>query len=427
MAARLEASPTASVVLDKDYEQPFNDRHEVQEPHFAEGSVANVYKVVDTDTGEASVIKVQKVANQVYYCAQRKEEYFLHTLRNCVYFPVLHGGYDLEPNIRVSHIEMCPDNLFATYLNPTTRKRLPWLDRLNLTFQSLSAAQVLRDNKVVHKDLTPENMNYAEGTGRLRVIDFGLANTDDEIPHNKFRVGTRYYRAPENALGIACDASMDVWSLGCIFSELVMGVPPFVTLGDEESTELDRAHLLEIMKQRGQLPKKWRKTKEYSHLFSNNKKVPISECPVPLAKQLTKRLAVLHPEVPKGERREYADLTCRMLSYGSERLTAKEGIQHPLFNQYLFLQMEREKNDPGCMIQLSPVKGEKTDSDSASVDLCAQPRVHRMIRRAKDDTYKVVLTPGAGTPTECTVKIPPRSTLQVSGLNVKILPYGIKA
>ncbi|GMR52662.1 hypothetical protein PMAYCL1PPCAC_22857, partial [Pristionchus mayeri] len=58
----------------------------------------------------------------------------------------------------------------------------------------------------------------------LKVLDFGLArkkaNFDSEVRMSDYVV-TRYYRAPEIILGLHYSEKVDIWSIGCIFAEMI--------------------------------------------------------------------------------------------------------------------------------------------------------------------------------------------------------------
>jgi serine/threonine protein kinase len=94
---------------------------------------------------------------------------------------------------------------------------------------------------VVHRDLKPENI-FLTTDGRLKILDFGLAQTDpllagtgDEasVPTQVFQtapgtvVGTIGYMAPEQLRGESVDATADIFSLGCILFEMVTARRPF--------------------------------------------------------------------------------------------------------------------------------------------------------------------------------------------------------
>jgi len=78
---------------------------------------------------------------------------------------------------------------------------------------------------VIHRDLKPSNILVNENCD-LKICDFGLARiTDIEMTGY---VSTRYYRAPEIMLTWQhYDKAVDIWSVGCIFAEMLIGQPLF--------------------------------------------------------------------------------------------------------------------------------------------------------------------------------------------------------
>jgi serine/threonine-protein kinase len=87
---------------------------------------------------------------------------------------------------------------------------------------------------IVHRDLKPENLmlvQSSDGSGRLRVLDFGLAKAHEsaEIPltHTGAVLGTPTYLSPEGARGQAATPRSDVYSLAVIAFECLAGHPPF--------------------------------------------------------------------------------------------------------------------------------------------------------------------------------------------------------
>uniref|UniRef100_A0A1I7SKF5 Stress-activated protein kinase JNK n=1 Tax=Bursaphelenchus xylophilus TaxID=6326 RepID=A0A1I7SKF5_BURXY len=99
------------------------------------------------------------------------------------------------------------------------------LDHKQISFllcQMLRGISHLHRAGIVHRDIKPSNIVVNE-TCDLKIIDFGLArNIADAVMLSPYVV-TRYYRAPEIILGIGYNANVDVWSIGCIFAEIITG------------------------------------------------------------------------------------------------------------------------------------------------------------------------------------------------------------
>ncbi|MFN2603943.1 MAG: protein kinase [Gemmatimonadaceae bacterium] len=85
---------------------------------------------------------------------------------------------------------------------------------------------------IVHRDIKPENIVLsADG---VYVLDFGVAraiieSASDRLTSTGVAVGTPAYMSPEQALGDQdLDARSDIYSLGCVIYEMIVGLPPFV-------------------------------------------------------------------------------------------------------------------------------------------------------------------------------------------------------
>jgi beta-lactam-binding protein with PASTA domain/predicted Ser/Thr protein kinase len=86
-------------------------------------------------------------------------------------------------------------------------------------------------NGVVHRDVKPGNV-LVTASGQVKVADFGIAraitaDTDDNLTQVGTVMGTATYFSPEQARGDAVDPRSDIYSLGCVLYELVVGRPPF--------------------------------------------------------------------------------------------------------------------------------------------------------------------------------------------------------
>jgi len=87
----------------------------------------------------------------------------------------------------------------------------------------------------LHRDLKPQNLLISRD-GILKIADFGLARGFG-IPVKNYthEVVTLWYRAPDVLLGSKVYmTTVDIWSIGCIFAEMVTGKPLFAGMNDND-------------------------------------------------------------------------------------------------------------------------------------------------------------------------------------------------
>ncbi|WVZ91534.1 hypothetical protein U9M48_037693 [Paspalum notatum var. saurae] len=88
--------------------------------------------------------------------------------------------------------------------------------------QLFIALKHLKNCKVLHCDIKPDNMLVNEAKNVLKLCDFGnamLAGMNEVTPY----LVSRFYRAPEIILGLPYDHPLDMWSVGCCLYELYTG------------------------------------------------------------------------------------------------------------------------------------------------------------------------------------------------------------
>ncbi|ETN43397.1 uncharacterized protein HMPREF1541_02556 [Cyphellophora europaea CBS 101466] len=115
-----------------------------------------------------------------------------------------------------------------TILSTLTEPFLPSETKLLLT-QLTSALHYLHAQHILHRDLKTSNL-LLNNLGTLKLADFGMARYTSVPPprHLTQLVVTLWYRPPELLLGTTSyDSSVDIWSLGCIFAELLTSDPLF--------------------------------------------------------------------------------------------------------------------------------------------------------------------------------------------------------
>lgn len=105
----------------------------------------------------------------------------------------------------------------------------------NIIRQLLQGVDFLHSHRIIHRDLKPENI-LISNDGTVKLTDFGLARIYDFNSILTTKVATLWYRSPEVLLGSTYTSSVDIWSCGCIFAELLTQKPLFP--GQNESDQL---------------------------------------------------------------------------------------------------------------------------------------------------------------------------------------------
>jgi serine/threonine protein kinase len=109
-------------------------------------------------------------------------------------------------------------------------ERLP-IDRvLEIAEGILSALEYSHEQGIVHRDIKPANVMITD-QGVVKVMDFGIARALDDIGATLTNtwnvVGTAQYLSPEQAMGDSADYRSDIYSVGCLLYEVLLGRPPY--------------------------------------------------------------------------------------------------------------------------------------------------------------------------------------------------------
>src|SRR5262249_20376675 len=103
--------------------------------------------------------------------------------------------------------------------------------RVEMGLQIARGLSAAHEAGLIHRDIKPANIWVEEPTGRIKVLDFGLARQVRDsgvLTQTGAVIGTPAYMAPEQAEGEKVDERSDLFSLGCVLYEMASGKQAFV-------------------------------------------------------------------------------------------------------------------------------------------------------------------------------------------------------
>lgn len=277
------------------------------------GTFGVVYKAFDRK--EQSYVAIKKIkqicdVNSGISKSILREVNILQNIkhRNIIELKYVFYGRDIDIKLAGENIETASLYLVFEYCDLDLLS-FPKKYTLNLKhikyiiFQLLLAIAHLHSNNYIHRDIKPENV-FIGANGKIKLGDLGLSV---EKSYNMTpNVVTLWYRSPENLKkSISYDQKVDIWSLGCLFGELILGYPLFPGRNEDEQLVL----IYQFLGDKNDLPVSsgWRYDMFPFH--EENKLNHIIKDPV------------------------VGDLISKMLIYDpAYRISSKEALKHPCFN-----------------------------------------------------------------------------------------------
>ena len=112
----------------------------------------------------------------------------------------------------------------------TRERQISIDDAIQITCEVAEAIGHAHAQGVVHRDIKPENIMLQNG--HALVADFGIARLaeqgQEKLTKTGMAIGTAAYMSPEQAMGEVTDARSDIYALGCVLYEMLVGQPPFM-------------------------------------------------------------------------------------------------------------------------------------------------------------------------------------------------------
>src|SRR5580700_10258194 len=190
------------------------------------GSMGNVYKARDRETGETVALKLLKpeIASDQAMMERFKNE--LLFARKITHKNVCRmHEFNRVGGVAYTSMEFVEGESLRSVLNRFGG--LPQRKAVNLALQICSGLKEAHAQGIVHRDLKPENI-MVDANGNVKIMDFGIARSMEAVTRmTGSMVGTPQYMAPEQVAGKPVDYRTDIYSLGLILYEMFTGTPAF--------------------------------------------------------------------------------------------------------------------------------------------------------------------------------------------------------
>lgn len=204
------------------------DRYEVGEM-IGSGGMADVFLGVDTRLNREVAIKILRsdlARDPAFVSRFRKEALAAAGLNHAGIVAVYDSGEDGTNSYIV--MELVNGRTLRDLLQSTD---VISIDRaLEITVGILDALEYSHRKGIIHRDIKPGNVMITDA-GDVKVMDFGIARALSDIGATMTStwniVGTAQYLSPEQATGEIADRRSDIYSVGCVLYELLVGEPPF--------------------------------------------------------------------------------------------------------------------------------------------------------------------------------------------------------
>ena len=206
------------------------------------------------------------------------------------------------------YLDVCEGGLESTFVK-------------SFLFQLLTGVAYCHHHRVLHRDLKPQNL-LINREGELKLADFGLARAFG-IPVRSYthEVVTLWYRAPDVLLGSRkYSTPVDIWSIGCIFAELLTLRPLFP--GKTEGSQLiEQVAILGLPSKEQLQAMSTQMSADTIKLVHRLDDIPKKEFKTILPKDLSDK-----------ERTQAADLLDQLLKWSpKERISCETALKHDFF------------------------------------------------------------------------------------------------
>jgi serine/threonine protein kinase len=206
----------------------------------------------------------------------------------------------------------------------------------SIACQLLVGLEYIHFNDIAHRDLKPDNIlvKMNDDIPEIKICDFGMSQRLSSSKDTTPGVTTSWYRAPEVCCGFRkYTNAIDIWSMGCIFYELITGVPLFMFNRDDEKDDYDSESVNMINTILNMLPQK--PSQFILNKFTSMGNINLSKYSNNSGrKTLKERVSKsMSEKFSRDTLDQFIDLINHLLCFDPElRYTATQALEHPFFD-----------------------------------------------------------------------------------------------
>lgn len=192
-----------------------------------EGGMAVVYKATDLKLNRSVAVKILKDSfkeNDEIIGKFKREAMALANLSNANIVNVLDVG--TQDGINYIVMEFIEGKTLKEII--VEKGNMPVEVAVRIALKVSTALECAHKNNIIHRDIKPHNI-LVTADGTVKVTDFGIAKSMDSstIAHTNTIMGSAHYFSPEQAKGGYIDYRTDIYSLGIVMYEMLVGKVPF--------------------------------------------------------------------------------------------------------------------------------------------------------------------------------------------------------
>jgi serine/threonine protein kinase len=193
------------------------------------GSFGVVYKALCTTTNE--IVAIKKVLQDKRF--KNRELAIMKLLKHTNVVHMRHSFYHQNSENSEVYLNLVldfvPDTVYRiSKQHNQAGERIPNIYVKLYAYQMARGIAAIHKIGVCHRDIKPQNLLVDSNTHALKICDFGSAKRLTPGEPNIAYICSRYYRAPELMFGSTdYSTAIDVWSVGCVVAELLLGAPLF--------------------------------------------------------------------------------------------------------------------------------------------------------------------------------------------------------